>query len=72
MTNEEMKIIDEYLPASVKEAVCNHQTDKLVMTMTGLPDVSFDKFAGYFGGRMAAHRLKWRPVFEGLNALRNL
>jgi len=72
MDQEELKIIDEYLPTSVKEAVASHQTDKLVMQMTGLPDVSLEKMAAYFGGRMAAHRLKWRPVFEGLNALKNL
>jgi len=72
MDKEELKIINEYLPASVKEAVANHQTDKIVMAMTGLPDLSIDKIAGYFGGRMAARRLKWRPVFEGLNALKNL
>ena len=72
MDAEEMKIIDEYLPASVKEAVVNHQTDKVVMKMTGLPELTLDKIAGYFGGRMAARRLKWRPVFEGLRALKNL
>ena len=54
MNQEELKIIDEYLPTSVKEAVANHQTDKFVMQVTGLPDVSFDKIAAYFGGRMAA------------------
>lgn len=72
MNQKEMEIIDEYLPASVKEAVVSHQTDKLVKQMTGLPDLTLDKIAGYFGGRMAARRLKWRPVFEGLDALKDL
>lgn len=72
MNEEEKKIIDEYVPDSVKEAVSNYQTHHVMQQVTGLPEMTFDKIAGYFGGRMAARRLKWRPVFEGLQALKNL
>lgn len=68
----EQEIIEAHVPESVKEAVRSFQMHKVAGDMTGLTAFSFDKIAEYLGGRMAARRMKWRPVADGLVALRNL
>lgn len=70
---DDIKIAETFVPESVKNLITNFQMHKLAEQLTGIEDFSsFEKIANYFGGRMAARRLKWRPVFEGLNALRTL
>ena len=69
---DEKDVVNTYVPESVKTLVRTFQTHKLASHITGLDDFSIDKVAGYLGGRMAARRLRWRPVAEGLVALRNL
>jgi|GEM_PF-2531208 len=68
----EKDVINTYVPESVKTLVRTFQTDKLASQITGLDDFSIQKIAGYLGGRMVARRLRWRPVADGLVALRNL
>ncbi len=68
----EREIVETYVPESVKEMVRTFQTHKLASSITGLDDFTIDKVAGYLGGRMVARRLRWRPVADGLMALRNL
>jgi hypothetical protein len=69
---DEKTVIETYLPESVKETVRTFQMHKFAERITGLNDFSLAKIAEYLGGRMAARRMKWRPVTEGLNALRSL
>lgn len=68
----EREIIDAYVPESIKEASRNFQMHKVAAHITGLTDFSIEKIAQYMGGRFAARRLKWRPVADGLVALRQL
>jgi hypothetical protein len=71
MTNE-IEVINKYLPASIKEAIATHQMHKVASQITGLNDFSLAKISEYLGGRIAARRLKWGPVADGLVALHNL
>ena len=68
----ERDIIEAYVPDTIKEASRNFQMHKVVSQATGLEDFSLDKIANYMGGRLAARRLKWRPVVDGLVALKQL
>lgn len=70
---DDIKIAETYLPDSVKELIQTFQMHKFASQLTGLDDFSsIEKVASFMGGRMAARRMKWRPVFEGLDALRSL
>jgi hypothetical protein len=72
LANENMDTVSEMIPASLKGAVHNQQHHKIAEAKTGMKDFSFAKIAEYFGGRIAARKAKWRPVHDGLQALRNL
>ena len=63
MTN--LELAQKVLPETVKLAIAQHQTHKLD------PDSSsLEKIAERFGNMFAERHRKWRPVFEGLNALK--
>ncbi len=68
----EREIIEAYVPDSIKKASRSFQMHKVASRITGLTDFSIEKIAEYMGGRFAARRLKWRPVADGLVALRQL
>jgi hypothetical protein len=68
----EQEILEAYVPESIKEASRSFQMHKVASQITGLPDFSFAKVAEYMGGRFAARRMKWRPVADGLVALKQL
>ncbi len=68
----EQEIIEAYVPESIKEASRTFQMHHVARQMTGLEDFSIEKVAQYMGGRFAARRMKWRPVADGLVALRQL
>lgn len=72
MEKNEIDVINEYLPESIKEAIEMHQMHKVASQITGLEDFSLAKISEYLGGRMAARQLKWKPVADGLVALHNL
>ena len=68
----EREIIEAYVPESIKEASRTFQMHKVASQVTGLEEFSLQKIASYMGGRFAARRLKWRPVADGLVALKQL
>ena len=68
----EREIMNTYIPDSIKTLIRTGQMDKVASIMTGLDEFTIEKIAGYMGGRMAARKLRWQPVFDGLTALRNL
>ena len=70
--DNEMNIILQNLPEDIKQDISNYKSYKIASIATGLPDFSLDKVAGYMGGRAAARRAKWKPVLEGLAALKGL
>lgn len=68
----EIDIINQYMPDSLKYVITTNQTYKLAEALTGLDDLSLSKIAAYMGGRIMARHYKWRPVGEGLAALKLL
>ncbi len=72
LAQENGEAVDSVLPGMVKAAVRNHQHHHLAAARLGVTDFSLAKIAEYFGGRIAARYTKWRPVKEGLQALRDL
>lgn len=68
----EIDIINQYMPESLKNAIRTNQTYKLAEAFTGLNDLSLEKISAYMGGRIMARHYKWRPVGEGLAALKLL
>lgn len=72
MAVTERDIIEAYVPETVKEASRSFQMHKVASQATGLDEFSIEKIANYMGGRLAARRLKWRPVVDGLVALQQL
>jgi hypothetical protein len=69
---ENLHVVDALLPDHVKMAASNHQNHLIAQARFGISDFTLAKVAEYFGGRIAARHMKWRPVREGLEALRNL
>jgi len=67
-----MEKLAALVPEQVKEAVTSHQNHRLLMARTGLDEVTLQKLGAYIGGRVAARRARWRPVFDGFRALKNL
>jgi hypothetical protein len=72
LARENLQTVTELLPEHVKTAARNHQHHHLMAEKFGINDFSIKKIAEYFGGRIAARHMKWRPVQDGLQALRNL
>ena len=68
----EREIIEAYVPESIKTLIRTGHMDKVASIMTGLDEFTLEKVAGYMGGRMAARRVRWQPIADGLTALRNL
>ncbi len=68
----EQEIIEAYVPDSIKQASRTFQMHKVASQITGLDEFTIEKVALYLGGRFAARRMKWRPVADGLVALRHL
>lgn len=69
---DERKVVEKRVPASVKLASENFQMHRIAEKMTGLDDFSLEKIALYLGGRVVARNAKWRPVADGLVALKSL
>lgn len=72
LARDNIQTINEILPERIKTAVRNNQHHHIMSARLGITDFSIEKIAEYFGGRIAARHLKWRPVKDGLQALRNL
>ena len=68
----DIKTLDALIPESIKTAIRSHQTAKVAKVMTGIEDPSFAGIAGYLGTKIAARHAKWRPIADGLLALRKL
>lgn len=68
----EMDLINEMMPESLKSAIRNGQTYKMAQEITGLDELSLEKISAYIGGRIMARHMKWAPVSEGLMALKRL
>jgi hypothetical protein len=68
----DIKTLDALIPESVKEAVRANRSQKVAHVVTGLEDMSFASIARHLGEKVASRRAKWRPVANGLMALRNL
>lgn len=62
----------EVVPESIKIAFETYQFHKVMSQLTGIPQFSAEKVAEYVGGMSSARRQRWRPVFDGLQALKNL
>lgn len=72
LASDNMETLETLVPERIKMAARNHQHHHIVAARLGITDFSFQKIAEYFGGRIAARNMKWRPVRDGLQALRNL
>lgn len=72
LAEENLNAIEPLIPEQLKYAAKNHQNHHIVAATLGITDFSLQKIAEYFGGRIAARHMKWRPVKDGLQALRNL
>ena len=72
LAQDNNEAVETVLPEAVKVAVRNQQHHHIMAARFGLDDFSFAKVAEYFGGRIAARNMKWRPVKDGIQALRNL
>jgi hypothetical protein len=68
----EIDVINKMMPDSVKQMISSGQTYKLAEELTGLNELSLEKISCYIGGRIMARHAKWRPVSEGLVALKSL
>jgi hypothetical protein len=60
------------VPESLKQLISNHQTHKIAKEQLGIPGTSLEEVAQHFGTKIAERQAKWRPVFEGLRALKAL
>lgn len=60
------------IPESLKQLISNHLTHKIASEYHGISDVTLEGVAAHFGTKIASRRAKWRPVFEGLRALKSL
>jgi len=67
-----MSIQTHEVPESLKQLISNHQTHKIASAQLGLTEPSLEGVALHFGTKIAERRAKWRPVFEGLQALKAL
>ncbi len=68
----DIKTLDALIPDSVKTAIRSHQSTKVASAVTGLENFSFADVAQYMGTKLASRRSKWRPISDGLVALRKL
>lgn len=68
----DIKTLDALIPESIKTAIRSHQMQKVAKVMTGVKDSSFAGIAEYFGTKIATRHAKWRPIADGLMALRKL
>ncbi len=68
----DIKTLDALIPDSVKTAIRSHQSTKVASTVTGLENFSFAEVATYMGTKIASRHTKWRPISDGLVALRKL
>ncbi|RLC86821.1 MAG: hypothetical protein DRJ03_07640 [Chloroflexi bacterium] len=64
--------IDKLLPETLKTALDAHQSHRLFSARTGIQDLTLAKIAAYLGAKTAERKAKWRPVFDGIQALENL
>jgi len=69
---KEIEIINTLMSDSLKSMISSNQTYKMAEALTGLDELSLEKISCYVGGRIMARHAKWRPVAEGLVALKNL
>jgi hypothetical protein len=69
---KEIDVINKLMPESLKTMISSNQTYKMAEALTGLDELSLEKISCYIGGRVMAHHAKWRPVAEGLVALKKL
>jgi len=72
LARENLQTVNEFLPERIKTAARNNQFHHIVGARLGITDFSIEKIAEYLGGRIAARHMKWRPVRDGFQALRNL
>lgn len=64
--------LENLIPDEIREAIATHQSHKVAEAMTGLTSFSFKDITTYLGTKLAARRAKYRPIAEGINALRDL
>jgi hypothetical protein len=60
------------IPESLKHLISTHQTHKIAQEHLGITEPSLEGIALHFGTKIAERQAKWRPVFEGLRALKAL
>ena len=69
MNTEELM---QKIPESIRELITTHQTHKIAKERLGLDDVSFEGAVQHLGMKIAERQMRWRPVMEGLKALKAL
>jgi hypothetical protein len=62
-----LELIDKVLPERIKVAITTHQTHKVAPGSETL-----EKVADNFGKIFIARQARWRPVMDGLKALKDL
>lgn len=72
MNQVEKQIIAQFVPQAVQDAVRHGQLHKIAAQRIGVPELTLQSAVQYLGTKLAQKQQRWRPVAEGLVALRNL
>lgn len=72
MDTNDKQIRATHVPAAVCAAIENGQLYKIAANRIGTEILSLEKIAEYLGRKFATKRQRWRPIAEGLLALRKL
>lgn len=72
MNEHDKQIRDAHVPPAIQTAVANGQLHKIAEHRLRVEILSLEKIAQYIGQKFAERQQRWRPVAEGLIALRQL